>query len=192
EASAAEESEAPEGGEEEEEEEEEDPELKALKEEIAEFEKTFKEKKSALEYALEQCEEYSKTGYARKVAEMENMRPAVLRDFMPSYDTLNALQEKYAGDAFGEKYNELNLQATFATLGVTDFNVAPGEEVNNFRMKVLESEASKDFAKDTVIREVSSGLELDGNVIRAASCVASLGSGEEEEGSDEGEATPET
>ena len=53
---------------------EEDPELKALKDEIAELEKTFGEKKSALEYALEQCEEYSKTGYARKVAEMENMR----------------------------------------------------------------------------------------------------------------------
>jgi molecular chaperone GrpE (heat shock protein) len=52
----------------------EDPELKALKEEIAALEKTFGEKKSALEYALEQCEEYSKTGYARKVAEMENMR----------------------------------------------------------------------------------------------------------------------
>ncbi|KAL3893143.1 MAG: hypothetical protein SGARI_008356, partial [Bacillariaceae sp.] len=57
-----------------EEEVEEDPELKALKDEIAELEKTFGEKKSALEYALEQCEEYSKTGYARKVAEMENMR----------------------------------------------------------------------------------------------------------------------
>ena len=66
--------ETPAEGEESVEEIEEDPELKALKDEIAELEKTFGEKKSALEYALEQCEEYSKTGYARKVAEMENMR----------------------------------------------------------------------------------------------------------------------
>lgn len=48
--------------------------LAALKAQIAEFEKALAAKKSALEYALDQCEEYSKTGYARKVAEMENMR----------------------------------------------------------------------------------------------------------------------
>lgn len=77
------------------------------------------------------------------------------------------------------------MQQTFANLGVTDFEVAPGDEVNNFRMKVLEKEVSKDFAKDTVIRQVSTGLELQGNVIRAASCVASLGSVDEEEEKDE-------
>lgn len=49
-------------------------ELAALKAEIGEFEKSLAAKKSALQYALDQCEEYSKTGYARKVAEMENMR----------------------------------------------------------------------------------------------------------------------
>jgi molecular chaperone GrpE (heat shock protein) len=111
---------------------------------------------------------------------------AVLRNFMPAYDTLNNLQQKYADDEFGSKYSELNLQQSFANLGVTNFNVAPGEVVNNFRMKVLEKEVSKDFAKDTVIREVAPGLELNGNVIRAASCVASLGSGEEEVESGEG------
>ena len=47
---------------EEEEEEPEDPEVKALKEEISGLESTLKEKKSALQYALDQCEEYSKTG----------------------------------------------------------------------------------------------------------------------------------
>lgn len=104
---------------------------------------------------------------------------------MPAYDTLNNLRQKYAEDEFGSKYSELHLQQTFANLGVTNFNVTPGDEVNHFRMKVLEKEVSKDFAKDTVIREVAPGLELDGNVIRAASCVASLGSGEEEEEEEE-------
>ena len=58
----------------EEEEEPEDPEVTALKEEIAELETTLKSKISSLRYTQEQAEEYSKPGYARKVAEMENMR----------------------------------------------------------------------------------------------------------------------
>jgi molecular chaperone GrpE (heat shock protein) len=105
----------------------------------------------------------------------------VLRDFLPSYDALNELQAKYANDEFGSKYSGLTLKKTFSNLGVTDYNVSPGDAVNAFRMKVLEKEISKDFPKNTVIREVSPGLELDGNVIRAASCVASLGADEEKQ-----------
>lgn len=108
----------------------------------------------------------------------------VLRDFLPAYDTLSALKEKYAEDAFGRSYTELTLQQTFENLGVTNYNVEAGEAVNTFRMKVLESEMSKDYPKDTVIRQVSAGLELDGNVIRAASCVASLGAEEEKKEAD--------
>jgi hypothetical protein len=52
----------------------EDPEVTSLKEQIAELESALSSKKLQLEKALDQCEEYSKTGYARKVAEMENMR----------------------------------------------------------------------------------------------------------------------
>jgi hypothetical protein len=52
----------------------EDPELTALKESIAELEATLADKKSKLQYELEKCEEYSKSGYARKVADMENMK----------------------------------------------------------------------------------------------------------------------
>lgn len=52
----------------------EDPDVKALKEEIAKLEAQLAEEKSKLEAALDECEEYSKTGYARKVADMENMK----------------------------------------------------------------------------------------------------------------------
>jgi hypothetical protein len=52
----------------------EDPEVVALKEEIASLESELKSKKSSLAYSLDQVEEYSKAGYARAVAEMENMR----------------------------------------------------------------------------------------------------------------------
>lgn len=109
----------------------------------------------------------------------------VLRNFLPIYDTLNSLNEKYADDEFGSKFRELNLKRSFANLGVTDYHVSPGEKVNNFRMKVLESEASADVPKDTVIREVAPGIELNGNVIRAASCVTSSGQAAAEEKRDE-------
>jgi len=52
----------------------EDPEVTALKESIAKLESTLKGKKSKVRYELEQSEEYSKSGYARKVADMENMK----------------------------------------------------------------------------------------------------------------------
>ena len=61
-------------GEAEEEEPAEDPEVTALKKDIAELETALKGKKSTLAYTKEQAEEFSKAGYARKVAEMENMR----------------------------------------------------------------------------------------------------------------------
>lgn len=184
----------------------EDPEVTALKESIAELEATLADKKSKIQYELERCEEYSKSGYARKVADMENMKrvrsniastsrssatAAVLKDFVPVYDKMNTLKETYSENEFGMKYSELNLQSTFATLGVTDFAVEAGEKVNNFRMKVLESEISTEQPKDTILRQVAPGMELDGNVIRAALCVASLGPEEEaEEAAEEGEEAP--
>lgn len=52
----------------------EDPEMVALKEEITKLEADLKSKQPTLAYSQDQVEEYSKAGYARKVAEMENMR----------------------------------------------------------------------------------------------------------------------
>jgi len=52
----------------------EDPELTALKQEIANLESELKAKQSTLSYTQSQVDEYSKGGYARKVAEMETMR----------------------------------------------------------------------------------------------------------------------
>ena len=103
------------------------------------------------------------------------------------FDKLNTLKDTHSGDEFGSKYSELNLQQTFATMGVTEFNVEAGESVNNFRMRVLESEVSTEHPEDTVLRQVAPGMELDGNVIRAAMCVSSVGPEEEVEESAEGE-----
>lgn len=77
---AAEEAAVPETAAPEEEEEppqqEENPELTALKQEIEQLETTLKEKRRQVRYVQDQVEEYTQAGYARKVAEMENMRRA--------------------------------------------------------------------------------------------------------------------
>ncbi|GAX26993.1 hypothetical protein FisN_9Lh301 [Fistulifera solaris] len=195
--------------EEEEEEEEpqpEDPELVALKEEIAKLEAEVKEKRRQVEYTSEQADEYSQAGYARKVAEMENMRrarsmlntsnrststAALLTKFLPTMDKLNELREKYGEDSFGKQYNALpgTLMAGFSAMGVADFSVTVGEKMDAERMVAVAEEHSVELPAGTVIREVSSGLQLEGNVIRMAECVVSLGP---ESNSDEPAASAET
>lgn len=177
---------------------EEDPEVVALKEEISKLEAELKSKKSSLSYVVEQVEEYSKSGYARQVAEMENMRrvrsvmnssskssamAGVLRDFVPVYEKMESLKAKYQDSLFGSKYSGLSIGPTFAKMGVKEFSVAEGEPVDLIRMKIVGSEVSA-VAKNTVIRQVKPGLELEGNVVQPAECVSSLG---DEENSD---ATP--
>ena len=58
------------------EEEPEDPEVTALKAEIGALEAELKILRGTLSHTEEVADEYSKTGYARKVAEMENVRRA--------------------------------------------------------------------------------------------------------------------
>ncbi len=199
---------------------EEDPEVTSLKEEIAKLESELKSKKASLSFALDQVEEYSKAGYARAVAEMENMRrvrsvstvhchqcdifwysnqhshltcnhrcyhqknmnsssksnalASVLRDFLPVHDKMDSLKEKYTNDEFGSKYGGLSIGPTFAKMGVKEFSIAQGLQLDRIRMNVVSSEYSEAL-KDTVIRQVEPGMELEGNVIRAAKCVVSLG-----------------
>lgn len=57
-----------------EEEEKEDPEMVALKAEITELETTLKAARTKLAYTSDKADDYSKAGYARKVAEMESLR----------------------------------------------------------------------------------------------------------------------
>jgi hypothetical protein len=54
----------------------EDPEVVALKEEIAQLETSLKDKRRAVSATVDKADDYTKSGYARKIAEMENMRRA--------------------------------------------------------------------------------------------------------------------
>ena len=51
-----------------------DPEVEALQKEIHDLESQLSAKKKELALTQEQAERYSQTGYARRVAEVENMR----------------------------------------------------------------------------------------------------------------------
>ena len=100
---------------------------------------------------------------------------AVLSEFLPIYDKMDDLKEKFGGDDFGSKYSGLSMENTFEKMGVKQFEVSVGETVDNSRMVVVEGTHSEEFDKDVVVKPLSKGMEFEGNVIRAAECVASLG-----------------
>jgi molecular chaperone GrpE (heat shock protein) len=102
---------------------------------------------------------------------------SVLSEFLPVMDTLIQLREKYGDDDFGKQYNSLPgaIKTGFSVMGTTDFTVATGDKVDTSRMVVMESEYSDTLAKDIVVRPLAIGMELQGNVIRMAEVVASLG-----------------
>jgi len=101
----------------------------------------------------------------------------VLTSFVPVLDTLGELQGKYGEDEFGKSYNALQsvMQQVFTDLGAAEYAVATGDKVDETRMLVVESQYSEEFPANTVIRPLVVGWELQGNVIRPAQCVASLG-----------------
>ena len=103
-----------------------------------------------------------------------NAMAGILRNFLPIYDTLDEMKERYVNDEFGSKYGGLTLGPTFAKIGVKEFSVGAGEPLDHIRVKVVGSEYSN-AGKDTIIAQLALGMELEGNVIRAAECITSLG-----------------
>jgi len=178
--------------EEEEEEKKEDPEVTALKDEIASLEKKLSEKRLEKNTLDRLIDNYSEGGYARKVAEMENVRKmrslafidnkftakaSIVQSFLPVMDALAAADNTYA-DSDNNKYTALsgNMRTALKELDVEEYTVEVGSIVDKRRVSISEEVYSDQYEKDVVISPVSVGLELKGNVIRLAECVVSLGS----------------
>jgi len=108
----------------------------------------------------------------------ETAMAAVLQNFLPVLDDLELLDKKYGADDFGKSFSALGgtMKSALKELGVEEYTVQVGDAVNKQRVTVVEEEYSEEFTKDTVIRPVSVGMELQGNIMRMAECVASLGS----------------
>ena len=123
---------------------------------------------------------------------------SILTDFLPVLDKLFALREKYSDDEFGKQYDALPgaMKTAFVDLGVSEYSVAAAEKVDTSRVMVIDSQYSDSVPKDHVIEPLKGGLELQGNIVRMAECVASLGpegtdEEEEEEEEEEGAEVPE-
>jgi molecular chaperone GrpE (heat shock protein) len=174
----------------------EDPAVTELKETISKLEATLKSKRSDLNNLKDMADKYSQSGYARQVAQVENnkrmrganmadskdaARATVLQSFLPVLDEMDAIAAKYEGNAFaGTLQSGLTseFQNTLNEMGVAEYVVASGDDVVMGRVVAIEEEYSEEFGKGTVITPLKSGLEIQGNIVRPAECVASLGSEE--------------
>ena len=120
---------------------------------------------------------------------------ATVAEFLPIFDTLYQLNVQYAEDEFGQQYNALlsSLKQAMMDLGVVDYEVAVGDPIDPLRMTVVESQTNDQQPAQTVLQLVRLGMELEGNVVRPAQVIASLGSEQEaaEAAADEEEATGE-
>ena len=202
-ASAAAEEAAPEEIESEPEEEvvEEDPEIVALKEEIAKFEAELKSKRLTLSDIQDRADDYTESGYMRKVAEMDNYRKmreistqnnrfssraAVVTKVLPVLDELMELEGRFDPEINGYKALRWDFQnALTEKLDMSEYGAEVGDEFNFIRYKAVSEEYSDAFPKDSIISVVKSGLEIKGNVLRPAEVVRSLGKEEAPEEADE-------
>ena len=189
---------------------EEDAEVTSLKSKIATLEADLKQKKTALASLQDAADRYTKSGYARQVALVENnkrmrganmadnkfaARAGVIATFLPVLNDLESVGMKYEGDEFAKSLGALRAEFmnSMNELGVTEYTVNVGDVVDGSRVVATSEEYSEECATGTVVSSVKSGLEIQGNIVRPAECVASLGSekNEEEASSEEGEAEAE-
>mmetsp|Transcript_17980 Transcript_17980/g.22008 ORF Transcript_17980/g.22008 Transcript_17980/m.22008 type:complete len:301 (-) Transcript_17980:260-1162(-) len=179
--------------EEEDEEPKEDPEITAIKSEIAKLESQLKQKNRELNDRERMADEYTKSGYARKVAELESFRRSrsiasndnkmaaratILQEFLPILSKLQQINKEYEGDDFAKTYSALSwdFNNSLKDLGMTEYTVKEGDKVDIGRVTAVQEEYSDTIAKGCVIQPVEIGYELDGNVMKFASAVVSLGS----------------
>lgn len=176
----------------------EDPAITELKLTIAQLETEVKQKKTSLSNLQEAADRYTKAGYARQVALVENnkrmrganmadnkgvARAAVIETFLPVLDDLDAVWSKYEGDEFVKSLSALRTEFmnSLHELGVTEYEAKVGDVVDGGRIVSVAEEHSEELGKGTVINVLKTGLEISGNVVRPAECVGSLGSEKVEE-----------
>lgn len=114
-------------------------------------------------------------------------KAAIIQNFLPVMDELRHIQEDIGDIEFGKKYSGLlgAMSSAFKQMGVEEYTVAAGDAVNPQKVATIEEEYSSDVPKGSIIRPVSMGMELAGNVMRLAQAVVSLGPAVENEAAEE-------
>ena len=106
-------------------------------------------------------------------------KAAIIQNFLPVMDELRHIQEDIVSEnvEFGTKYSGLlsAMTASFKQMGVEEYAVSVGDAVNPQKVATIEEEYSSEIPKGSIIRPVSMGMELSGNVLRLAQAVVSLG-----------------
>jgi len=184
--------------EEKEEEPKEDPEITALKDEIAVLEIELKSNRVKLSNTQDLADDYTDGGYRRKCAEMDNMRRLrsqasatnqvaskanILKTFLPTLDTLKILEAKYADNEFASGYGAIprDFENCLKGLDVTEFTVEVGSKIDLMRCVAISEEFSESDEAGVIMRVEKDGFEVQGNVIRFAEVVSSLGSEKKDE-----------
>lgn len=181
-----------------EEEPKEDPEITALKDEIAVLEIELKSNRVKLSSTQDLADDYTDGGYRRKCAEMDNMRRMrsqasannqvaskanILQTFLPTLDTLKILEAKYTDNEFAKGYGAIprDFENCLKGLDVAEFTVEAGSKIDLMRCVATSEEYSESDEAGIVLRVEKGGYDVQGNVIRFAEVVVSLGSEKEAE-----------
>jgi molecular chaperone GrpE (heat shock protein) len=120
----------------------------------------------------------------------EASKASVIQNFLPVMDELLTIKSEIGETDFGQKYGGLSGAMSFALkeLGVVEYTVAAGDAVNPQKVATIEEEYSDSIPKGSVIRPVSMGMELAGNVMRLAQAVVSLGPAQTETAEEDSDA----
>lgn len=187
-----------------EEEPKEDPEITALKEEIASLESELKAKRVELSKTQDLADDYTEKGYQRKCADMENMRRMrsaassssvaiakanVIQSFLSNLDYLNYIDEFLADNEFAKSYKALknDFEGTLKSMDLAELTVEVGSKMDTRFCKVVGEEVSEDGEAGVILRVEKGGYEVAGNVIRLAEVVVSVAKEEPKEEEKEAE-----
>lgn len=108
-------------------------------------------------------------------------RIAAVRSLLAFTETFEALQAERVGDdgadAIHKYYGGIwkQFQQLLDSWKVQPFSIEPGAAYDYKKIQTVESVASDDIPKDTVIEMVERGWEMDGETVRLAKCKVSSG-----------------
>jgi len=167
---------------------EEELEVQKLQGDITALEATLKQKRLAVNSMDDKIDEYSKSGYARMVAEIDQMRrlqssmadgsqdantAEILQSLMPVREILRSMLDKEKAQPYHALASDF--EAVMKGLKVTEFTPSEGDVVLSSKHEIVGQEYSGTVAKKTILSVANSGLELGGTIIKKAQCIESLG-----------------
>jgi len=192
----------------------EEDELTALRSEISALEATLRSKKTRVGDIRESATRYTQNGTLRLVAELADYKKArarssasddargkakAIKGFVDVLEKLDALGDAFDGEDEGaqrvaRQFSSLrgDLRTNLESVGLKEFRAEPGtDRFIASRHNALRRENSDTIPEGYIMEMVSPGAEIEGNVVKVADVVVSLGVEKEEEAKAEEESAEE-